>query len=111
MQESILNLPSFTVHMIIIFVDQIGYGNKSVSCLFQPGDQGIQGVCSIFGTVVAKDDGAVSQMLMAAYSFDDIVCSVILPIQAVYIPLDGVIAQFPRIGYDMIVIISVRRTE
>ena len=60
---------------------------------------------------MAQNDGTVAKMLVLTDRFNDGIDSVILPVQAVYIPLDRVIAAFLRGGDQRIIIITIRRTE
>ncbi len=78
-------LSSFHVHRIIIFVDQILYSDQFIALFFECGDHLIQGLGSMFGTVVAEDDGAVAQMLVIAHLVYDRGGIVVLPVQTVHI--------------------------
>ena len=107
----ILDLPSFRIHMVTVTVNQFRDGNNFISLPFQVGNQGIQGIRRKFCSVMAQDDGTVSQMLVAAYRVYDGINTVILPVQGIHIPLDRVIAAFRSGLYDIIIIITVRRAE
>ena len=58
-----------------------------------------------------QDNGSISQMLVLCDCLHDGRYPVIFPIQAVNIPLDGVIAHLTRRRDDLIVIVAIRRTE
>lgn len=67
------------------FVDQVGHFDKFISLAFRRGDQRIQHLRGVFGSVVAENDGAVAQMLVIADFVDDRDGIIVLPVQAVHI--------------------------
>lgn len=73
-------LSSFVVHIIIVSIDQIGKFYKFISLRFQIGDQGVQSLRGIFCTIVAEDNGAVTQMFMVAYGGYNGIYAVIFPV-------------------------------
>lgn len=81
---SVRYLPSLHIHLIIFLIDQIRHLHKFIAFSFQRGDERIQCLGSVLGTVVAQDDGAVAQVLMVAYGINDGVYAVVLPVQAVH---------------------------
>ena len=78
-------LPSLHIHRIIFFIDQIRHLHKLVSLSFERGDERIQRLRGIFGTIVAQNDGAVAQMLVIADGIHDGIWAVVFPVQAAHI--------------------------
>ena len=85
MLAGVWNLPSLHIHRIFFFIDQIRHLHKLVSLSFERGDERIQRLRGIFGTIVAQNDGAVAQMLVVAHSVDDGVHTVVLPVERILI--------------------------
>lgn len=104
-------LPPFRIHMVSVPVDELGNGYDLISLAFQIGDQGIQGVCGIFCPVMAEDDGAVAKMLVAAYRTDNGVRSIILPVERIHIPLNGIISALGSRADYVVVVVSVGGTK
>ena len=78
-------LPSLHIHRIFFFIDQIRHLHKLVSLSFERGDERIQRLRGIFGTIMTQNDGAVAQMLVIADFVDDRDGIIVLPVQAVHI--------------------------
>ena len=84
---------------------------KRQAFVLQCGDESIQRVFGIFGTVMAEDNAAVAQVGIFGDPFDDIISAVILPVERIHIPLYGGVMIGTGIFYYIIVIVSVRRAE
>ena len=85
----IRDLPAFVVHVVVFPVNQLGNGDKFIAFILKSGKNGIQGVFGVFGAVVAENDTAVAEILAFCNPFDNVVSTVIFPVQGVNIPLDG----------------------
>ena len=97
--------------MVAVPVDQFGNGNDLIALPLQIGDQRIQSLRREFRPVVAEDDGAAAQMLMIADGGDDGIRAVILPVQGIHVPLNGIVAAFGGGADHIVVIIPVGRAE
>ena len=90
--------------MVIFFVDKLWDRDKFIAFVLQCGDESIQRVFGIFGTVMAEDNAAVAQVGIFGDPFDDIISAVILPVERIHIPLYGVVMIGTGIFYYIIVI-------
>lgn len=81
----IRNLPSFRIHMIILTYDQIGERYKFITRIKKVCDQGVERFRRVLCAVVAKNDGAVSEMFVIADRLNDGVHAVIFPIETIHV--------------------------
>ena len=65
----IFNLPPFVIHVIIVLVDQFRNRHKNIPLIFQRGNEDIQRLGCKFRSVMAKDNTAVSKMLVLCLSY------------------------------------------
>jgi len=94
------------VHMVAVAVDELGERHKGVALPLQRGDHRLERLRGIFCAVVTKDDAAVAEVLVLGHGLNNGVHAVILPVEAVYVPLDGVIAAARRGGDDVVIVIA-----
>lgn len=79
-------LASFCIDFGAVRIDKLRDRDKLIALFLQCCDQCVQCVCCILCTVMAQNDGTVAKMLVLTDRFNDGIDSVILPVQAVYIP-------------------------
>lgn len=79
-------LASFCIDFGAVRIDKLRDRDKLIALFLQCCDQCVQCVCCILCTVMAQNDGTVAKMLVFTDRFNDGIDSVILPVQAVYIP-------------------------
>ena len=72
------------VHGVVVPANQLGDGHQLIALLLQPCDYSLQGLGSVFGSIVHENDGAVAQMLVAGDGLDNRIYAVVLPVQRVY---------------------------
>ena len=77
------NLPPLHVHRVIFLIDQIRHLHKLIPFALERGDERIQRLGGVLRTVVAEDDGTVTQVLVVADGIHIGVYTVVLPIQTV----------------------------
>ena len=82
---SVRNLPSLHIHRIIFFIDQVRHLHKFVPLVLKRGDERIQRLCGVLGSVVAQDDRAVAEMFVIAHGIDDGVYAVVLPVEGIHV--------------------------
>lgn len=78
-------LPSLHIHRVVFLINQIRHLHKLIALAFERGDERIQCLGGVLGTVVAQDDGTIAQMLVIAYGIHDGVYAVVLPVEGVHI--------------------------
>ena len=79
-------LASFCIDFGAVRIDKLRDRDKLIALFLQCCDQCVQCVCCILCTIMAQNDGTVAKMLVLTDRFNDGIDSVILPVQAVYIP-------------------------
>lgn len=80
---SVFDLSAFMIQMVFVPVDQFRNGNNRIALVFQLHDQRIQRLSRKFCPVVAKNNRAVSQMLMLRHGLDDGIHSIIFPVKRI----------------------------
>ncbi len=73
------------IHVIIFFIDQFGNRDNLVALFLESGYDSLQGVFCIFGAVMHKYDGTVSQMRMIQNFGNNGIGAVVLPVKTVII--------------------------
>ena len=73
------------IHRIILFIDQIRHLHKLIALAFECGDERIQRLGGVLGSVVAEDDGTVAQVLVVADGIHDGVHAVVLPVEGILV--------------------------
>ena len=81
----ICNLPSFRIHMIILTYDQLGERYELITRIKKVCDQGVERFRRVLCAVVAKNDGAVSEMFVVADRLNDGVHAIVFPIEAIHV--------------------------
>ena len=78
-------LSPFDIHRIIFFIDEVRHFYKLVPLVLKRGDERIQRLRGVLGSVVAQDDRAVAEMFVIAHGIDDGVYAVVLPVKGIHI--------------------------
>ena len=104
-------LPSFMIQVVVIPSNQLRDRNKLIPLILQCCNQSVQRIRRVLGPVVAQNDASVSEVLVLRYSLDDGIYAVVFPVERIHIPLNRVVSAVFRYIYDIIVLISVGRSE
>jgi len=77
---------------IPIFHNEFRDRYEGKSFFFQCLDHGIQCLRCVLGAVVAENDGAIAQMFMFRYFFDNGICVIVFPIQGIHVRNSWILA-------------------
>lgn len=73
------------IHMIIVLINQLRNRHKGVSFIFQGSDESVQRLGCEFCPIVAKNDAAVSKMLVLGHGLYDGIYAIVFPVKGISI--------------------------
>ena len=102
-------LPSVRVYGKVFAVDELPDRHKCKALVFERIQDHGKRLGRMFAVVVAEYDAPASDS--ADHTHGYIVCGEILPVEAVYVPLDRVISRIARGADEPVVIVAERSTK
>lgn len=105
------NLVPRCVHMVVIFINQFGYGDNLVSFCYDSLNDGFQRRRRILSGKVHQYDGAAAQVLVVQNPVNYHIPALIPPIDGIHAPLNCIVAVSLHRVEGGVIVIPVGETE